>query len=313
MSDVDPTPLPSGGLAAFVAAMEAGSMHGAAQTLELTQSAVTKRVQALEQRVGTRLLERGRFGVRATEAGRVLYPEARAALAALAAAERALRSHADAADRVLTVAASHTVGEFLLPAWLAGFRGERPDVAPQVDIANSPSVLAAVRGGAVHVGFVEGVDDVTDLDSLVVARDELVVVVDAAHRWAHRTTLAARELAAEPYVAREPGSGTRAVATAALAAAGVTLAPHLQMASAQAMKRALAGGAGFALMSALAVEDELRAGTLRAIHLRDLPLTRELHAVRTRDTPTSTAARALWTWLTTHAAPAPAPDTAAAA
>ncbi|HWT91578.1 MAG TPA: LysR substrate-binding domain-containing protein, partial [Solirubrobacteraceae bacterium] len=204
--------------------------------------------------------------------------------------------------RSLSLAASHTVGEFLLPGWLAGFRRERPDVAPQVDIANSPTVLAAVRSGAVHVGFVEGVDDVDDLDALVVAHDELVAVVAAGHRWAHRTTLAARELAEEPYVAREPGSGTRAVATAALAAAGIALEPHLQMASAQAMKRALAGGGAFALMSALAVEDEIRAGTLHAIHVRDLPLTRDLRAVRLPDPRPGTAARTLWTWLTTHAA-----------
>ena len=71
-------PLGSAELVAFVAAAEAGSVHGAAETLQLTQSAVTKRIQAPERRVGGRLFERGRFGVRPTELGRTVYPPASA-------------------------------------------------------------------------------------------------------------------------------------------------------------------------------------------------------------------------------------------
>src|SRR6185312_13685197 len=87
---VTPDPLSGRELAAFVAAVDAHTLHAAADTLALTQSAVTKRVAALERRVGQKLLERGRSGVRPTAAGRALYPEARAALAALERARRAL-------------------------------------------------------------------------------------------------------------------------------------------------------------------------------------------------------------------------------
>src|SRR5699024_2269570 len=83
-------PLSGAELSAFVAAVETGSVHGAADALDLTQSAVTKRLQSLERRTGLRLLERGRFGTRPTEAGRVLHPQARRALESLAATERAL-------------------------------------------------------------------------------------------------------------------------------------------------------------------------------------------------------------------------------
>ena len=101
-----------------MAAVDAHTLYAAADALALTQSAVTKRVAALERRVGQRLLERGRTGVRPTAAGRALYPEARAALAAL---ERARRAVADpGAGAALAVAASHTVAGYLLPGWLAG-------------------------------------------------------------------------------------------------------------------------------------------------------------------------------------------------
>src|SRR5215471_8885725 len=81
-------------LAAFVAAIESGTISGAADALELTQSAATKRLQSLERHLGVGLLERGRFGVRATDAGRLLYPEAKHALAALAHAGAVVGAHA---------------------------------------------------------------------------------------------------------------------------------------------------------------------------------------------------------------------------
>lgn len=296
MPDTVANPLPSTDLAAFVAACEALSMRGAADTLDLTQSAVTKRVLALERRVGATLLERGRFGVRPTAAGRVLYPEAKRALGALRDAEEALASHERRAGDSLALSASHTIGEFLLPDWLARFRAEAPAVHAQVAIVNSTSVLAALRERRAQIGFVEGLDTLDGVDALVVSRDEVAVVVAAGHRWARRRTLRAAELRAEPYVAREEGSGTRTVAAAALAQAGVELAPRLELASAESVKRALASG-GFGLLSRLAVETEVRLGTLRTLPLRDVPLTRELHAVRARRRPLPRPAERFWRWL----------------
>jgi DNA-binding transcriptional LysR family regulator len=292
----DANPLPGSDLATFVAAMDAASVHGAADALNLTASAVTKRLQSLERRLGVTLFDRGRFGLRSTAAARLLYPEAREALVALQRAEDAIRAHRAGAEQLLPLAASHTVGEFLLPGWLAAFRREEPGVRAQVDVVNSPGVVAAVRDGRAAVGFVEGTDALTGLEALVVREDEIVAVVDAGHRWARRRSVRARELTGEPYFTREQGSGTRAVATAALAAAGIELTPALEVASIQGVKRTL-GPAGFALMSALAVEAEERAGTLRAIPVRDVTLTRALRAVRDPAQDAGPTVGRFWDWL----------------
>jgi DNA-binding transcriptional LysR family regulator len=219
-------PLSSAELAAFVVAIETGSVHGAADALGLTASAVTKRLQSLERRAGVVLFDRGRHGLRSTAAARVLYPEAKAALAALGEAELALREHREVNAHALALAASHTIGEFLLPGWLAAFRQEHPDVRAQVDIVNSPGVLAAIRNHDVEIGFVEGLDPLEGLEAITVYRDDLVAVVACTHRWTRRRSLPARELPSEPYLARELGSGTRTVATAALAAVGIELSPR---------------------------------------------------------------------------------------
>lgn len=289
---MDPHPLSSGDLVAFVAAFEAGTVHGAADALGLTPSAVTKRVQSLERRAGATLFDRGRQGLTPTVAAQRLYPPAKEALAALATARESVVDDADG----LVLAASHTIGEYLLPAWIAAFRSRDPAVRPRIDVVNSPGVLKAVRAREAALGFVEGRDPLDGLEALTVQRDEIVAVVAHGHRWERRRSVAARELRAEPWLAREAGSGTRAVAAAALAEAGVTLAPMLEVASTESVKRALRTG-GFALLSRLAIAADVRAGTLHALPVKGLDLTRELRAVRLRDRHRSPQQTAFWSFL----------------
>ena len=295
-----PNPLSSADLSAFVAAFEATTVHGAADALNLTQSAVTKRLQALERRAGVELFLRGRFGVRPTTAGRLLYPEAKQVLAALDHAQAVLDEHRDVADRALSLIASHTIGEFLLPGWLAAFRVHEPGMRAQVEIVNSPSVLEAIREHRVQIGFVEGVDTLHGFESVVVARDTIRVVVSAGHRWARASSVAPEMLGNEPYITREAGSGTRAVAHDALVRLGIEPLPALETASLQSVKRALVDG-GYSLLSPLAVEAEVRAGTLAMIPLRGAELDRELHAVHDCRIRLTALPRRFWEWLQTEA------------
>jgi DNA-binding transcriptional LysR family regulator len=234
--------------------------------------------------------------VRPTAAGRALYPEARAALAALERARRAV-TDADVAS-ALAVAASHTVAGYLLPGWLAGFRAERGTLRIAVEVVNSPGVLAAVRAGRAELGFVEGIDSLDGLESQMLMTDVLECVVHPAHRFARRDSIRPAELLDEAWIAREPASGTRAVAERALRARGITLVPALEAASTEGLKRAVLGG-GFALLSRLAVEQEVANGALAAVPVQELDLRRELRAVRVARRPGPAAL--LWDWLATHA------------
>lgn len=289
-------PLSARDLAAFVAAIETGSVQAAADALALTQSAATKRIQRLEHRLGITLLERERYGVRATGAGRALYADAKEALTALERAEQRLSATAAAEASRLRLAASHTVGGFLLPRWLSAFRAQAPEVHPEVEVVNSPGVLALVRAGDADLGFVEGDDDLAGLQQLPVGGDELVVVVAPGHRWAWRSGISPRELTGEPFYTREPGSGTRAIAEARLAAVGTTLTPSLQVASTESLKRAVLDG-GFAILSRQAVAGELDAGTLVALEIGGVDLHRMFTAVRRRTRRHPPPAERLWRWL----------------
>jgi DNA-binding transcriptional LysR family regulator len=289
-------PLSARDVATFAAAVETGSIQAAADALALTQSAATKRIQRLERRLGVTLLDRGRYGVRPTDAGRSLYPDAKEALTALHRGEQRVRAAGEQAASTLRLAASHTVGGFLLPRWLSGFRAQAPEVHPQVEVVNSPGVLQLVRAGDAEVGFVEGNDDLSGLEWLRVGVDELVVVVRAGHRWARRSSVHPAELRDEPFYAREPGSGTRAVAEERLAAARTVLEPSLQAASTESLKRAVLDD-GFALLSRHAIASELASGTLVALAVSDVDLHRDLVAVRRVSHRHARTANRLWRWL----------------
>lgn len=246
------------------------------------------------------------LGTRATDGGRLLYPEAKQALSALSHAASVVTTYA-AHSPTLRLAASHTIGGFLLPGWLAGYRaGATTPMRAHVEIINSHGVVSAVRNGQVDIGFIESLDAVDGLEAMTIQHDEIVAVVASYHPWVRRRAVPAAVLSRESYLTREQGSGTRAVAAAALATAGVPpLEPTLETASTQSLKRAVLDG-GFTLMSRLAVEAEVRAGTLHALEVTGAELTRQLRAVRRRRPALRADAKRLWSFLSGLADPAPA-------
>jgi DNA-binding transcriptional LysR family regulator len=143
-------------------------------------------------------------------------------------------------------------------------------------------VAAAVRDGGADLGFVEGPDLPPGLASQQVGADRLTVVVPPGHRWERRRSgITAAELAATPLVTREPGSGTRRYFEEALHAHGGLdrVPPVAELSSTTAIKSAVAAGIGPSVLSSLAVAPELAAGTLRAVKVTDLDLSRRLLAV----------------------------------
>jgi DNA-binding transcriptional LysR family regulator len=240
-----------------------------------------------------------------TDAGAVLYPLARQALAALVSAEAAVTSSSQ--HEPLVIHASRTIGETLLPQWLASFRVGAPALRVSVAITNSDEVVRAVRDRTAAIGFIEGpAESMQGLTELVVAHDELRVVVASEHPWARRRAIPLKTLALEPYLAREAGSGTREVAAAALAAKGVELTPALEVSSAEGLKRAVLAG-GFTLLSERVIEPEVAAGVLRAIPVSGVELRRTLRALRRSRPALQGPARALWSWLERAIAPSAQP------
>ncbi|KAA8965845.1 LysR family transcriptional regulator [Mycobacterium sp.] len=271
----------------FLAIARTGSLGAAAREFGLTQQAVSARLASMEAQIGVGLAVRTTRGSQLTPAGAAVAEWAARLIDVAHEVDTHLSSlRAESRQRVKVVA-SQTVAEQLMPNWLVSLRSARPDGAtPEVILTatNSERAIASVRDGTADLGFVESPGQPQGLGSCVVARDELVIVVPPEHKWAKRSGgVSASELAQTPLVSREPHSGIRDSFTAALKQAlGDDLQqapPVLELSSAAAVRAAVLAGAGPAVMSRLAVADDLATGRLRAVAVPELNLRRRIRAI----------------------------------
>lgn len=270
-----------------------GSLSKAARAHSVSQPTASVRIQAVERRLGLRLLERSPTGCRLTPSGQMVAQWARTVVDA--AFELATRASAlrDTLHGRLRVAASLTVADYLMPHWLIELRKWMPEVAVELQVYNSRDVTKQVVAGHIDLGFVEDSCPHRDLVQTEVGRDELVVVVAPFHPWAHRTApVRQAELAAGPLVLRERGSGTRETLERVLGELDSQY-PHLELGSTTAIKAAVGAGAGAAVVSVMSVEQELQTGRLREVPVVGVDLVRHLRGVWREDADLSPPAKEL--------------------
>ncbi|WP_374983803.1 LysR family transcriptional regulator [Streptomyces fradiae] len=269
-----------GALELLLAVARHGSLGRAAREVGITQPAASGRIRSMERQLGVALVDRSPRGSRLTDAGALVTDWARRIVEAAEAFDAGAQALRDRRDSRLRVAASMTIAEYLLPGWLIALRAERPGTAVSLQAGNSAAVAALLLAGDADLGYVEGLAVPDGLDGVVVAHDRLVVVAAPSHRWARRRApVTPAELAEIPLVLREYGSGTRQVLDSALAAHGGLAAPLMELASTTAVKAAAVSGAGPAVLSELAVSEELASRRLVEVPVEGADLRRALRAV----------------------------------
>jgi len=266
-----------GALELLLAVARLGSLGGAARELGITQPAASSRIRSMERQLGVALVDRSPRGSRLTDAGALVTDWARRIVEAAEAFDAGAQALRVRRDSRLRVAASMTIAEYLLPGWLLALRAGRPDTAVSLHAGNSATVAERLLSDEADLGFVEGLTVPSGLDSVVIAHDHLIVVTAPGHVWARRRrALEATELAATPLILREKGSGTRQVLDAAL---GGLARPLIELSSTTAVKAAAVSGAGPAVLSELAVGEELAMRRLVRVPVEGVSLARDLRAV----------------------------------
>lgn len=263
----------------LVAVVDEGSVGAGARSMGMAQSNASRLISRLEATAGTPLLQRGprgsvptARGVELAEAARTLLKQSRHFMGVLGAGKAA-------GPVELRVGASQTVAENLLPAWLAELRRRLPEVRVQLQVLNSAQVISKVQHGTLQLGFVETPHLPVGISAAVVQEDELAVVVGPEHPWAERHgSLGLQELARTPLVVRERGSGTRE-ALEQLLAGREAAEPAQVLHSNAAVRIAVASGAGPAVLSELALREQLASGTLLRVPLDGETPNRPLTAV----------------------------------
>ena len=260
---------------------EHGSLTSAAAVAGISQPSASKRMSAFERRLGLTLLDRSRRGSALTPSGVVVCGWAQRVLDQMSVLVDGVAALRREHTPQLSLAASLTVAEHLLPVWLGDLRRIAPKLHVGLQVVNSSRVCELVSREGVELGFVESPGGLRGLRSRVVASDRLILVVAPDHPWARRRRpVGAAELSATALISREPGSGTRETADRALVAAGFRpVTPLLELGSGTAVRSAVAAGAGPALLSELVVAPDLAAGVLTEVPTAEVDLGRTLRAV----------------------------------
>ncbi|RRQ25045.1 LysR family transcriptional regulator [Rhodococcus sp. Eu-32] len=266
----------------MVSVARLGSMSAAGREHGMSQQAVSARIRAAERDIGLRVFHRTTSGVELTPEGVAVLEWAESVLTAADTFATGVQSLLQEDRAHLTVAASMTVAEHLVPGWVVMMRSRYPDVTTQVRLMNSTEVAQHVLDGRADLGFVEGPDVPSGLGVRVVAADELVVVTGAGHPWARRGSVTVDELAATPLVQREPGSGTR---TTYENTVHPSAQPLLELNSVTAIKSAVATAHAPGVLSSLAVDTDIRDGRLIRVVVDGLSMPRQLRAIWNRQEP----------------------------
>jgi DNA-binding transcriptional LysR family regulator len=278
----------------FIAVAEKQHVTQAASQLNLTQSATSAAIAALETRYGIKLFDRVGRGIVLTQTGRDFLNEARAVVARAKAAARVLDDLAGLKRGSLTLAASQTVANYWLPPRIEAFHKAHPGIDLHVTIANTEQVAQAVNRGNADLGFVEGEVDDPSLAVRKMEGDSLAIVIGASHPWIGKTRIAPKHLTETCWILREPGSGTRSMFEAALKKFGIKLSDldiRLELPSNEAVRTAVESGESATAISDLVVAQSLAAGTLHRVKL-DLPK-RWFFALRHKERYASQAEKAL--------------------
>ena len=247
------------------------SFTKAAETLFMTQPAVTFQVKQLEEHLNARLFDRSQGRITLTAAGALALEYAERILALWGELDTRMRELAGQAAGPLAIGASMTIGEYVLPQLIGKFKARFPAVVPTLFVGNSEAVQERVAERTLDLGFIEGDSHLPSLASEVCCEDELQVVCAPSHPFAKQPFLLPAMLTQHPYISREAGSGTRAVIDHYLEKAGI--APDavnavVELGSPEALKGLVATGLGFAIMSRVIALKEAQLGELVQVPLR---------------------------------------------
>jgi DNA-binding transcriptional LysR family regulator len=274
----------------FKTVAELGTITRAARRLNLSTSAVSQQITQIEQHYGCKLFLRTGHGVTLTESGEVLYRYIVSLLNTVAESKRQLDQINQGTSPAVSIGASFTVAEYLLPKILPHY-GQQTPIRVSLTMANSQAIMDQVVHGEIAVGLIEATLSHPDVIIRPFWTDRLVIVVHRDHRFKDRSVVDLEDFLSEPILLREPGSGTRMVLESSLSAIGLgleSLNVRMILGTTQAIKAMVAAGVGISAMSPLVLSHEERS-RFHLVTVQGLDLYRHFSVVHPPETSSAVA------------------------
>ena len=247
------------------------SFTKAAEQLFMTQPAVTFQVKQLEEHFSARLFERSHGRIALTPTGELVLDYAERILGLSAELDKRVSELTGAVSGPLLLGCSMTIAEFILPRVLGEFKARHPQVQAHMTVANSETIENRVADHTIDLGLIESPSHLPGLHTEVCCDDELVMICAPGYKLSRLKAVTAAQIAGEPYISRESGSGTRQFADNWFRESGVMpedLNIVMELGSPEAIKGVVETGIGVAIMSSATVIKDLRLGSLVALPLQ---------------------------------------------
>ncbi|WP_339224580.1 selenium metabolism-associated LysR family transcriptional regulator [Paenibacillus sp. FSL H8-0332] len=288
----------------FYTVSERGSFSAAAQTLHMTQPAVTMQIQALEDYFGTKLFDRSTKKIILTEAGLTLMPFAVRSMQLMRETDQAMSAFTHMLEGRLMLGASLTIGEYVLPRLLGPFGKEYPNISIMMKVMNTSQIMDEIHKHQLNFGLIEAPVSHPDMVIEPVMGDELKLIVPGEHPLAVQSEVTLAQALAYPFVLRERGSGTRRVMEEQLEANGLDPAVMqivMELGSTGAVKSAVEAGLGITIISTSSVKHEVALGLLKIVNLTDASFKRQFYAIHLKSTLLPISAVTFLSFLRQHA------------
>ncbi|SIO42614.1 DNA-binding transcriptional regulator, LysR family [Rhodovulum sp. ES.010] len=284
----------------FQAVARHQSYTAAAEELNLTQPAVFAQVKQLEERLGMALLERVGKRMFLTDAGRVVLEGARDTLEGLERMKMRLADMRGLREGRLKLAIVSTA-QYFMPRLLGDFCTANPGIEVTLTVTNRQTMLERLAANEDDLCVLGTVPDGLDVVATAIANNPIVAVARYDHPLVGQRAIAPERIARKPFILREPGSGTRLAAERFFRARGLSLPMRMELGSNEAIKQAVIGGLGIAMLSRDTLALEGQTGVLKVLDLSGFPLMRQWQAAYPRGKHLSVAAEAFLDHLVAHA------------
>src|SRR5690625_31288 len=247
----------------------------------MTQPAVSQYIRSFEEHIGCRLLERNSKYVRLNKAGEIVYHHAKEIHSLYDRMQNLIDDLTSNASGPLSIGASYSFGEYVLPSYIAKLKKKYPKVKPIVTIGNTAEIAKGVRQHQLDIGIVEGyIDHKEQFHIDVLAEDNMIIVANENHPLIQtKRPTSKKDLENEVWVLREDGSGTREGTEILFKQLGISPKNNVTFGSTQAIKEAVRAGLGVSLLSYWTVQKEIEDGELRTLYLPELPFKRKFSII----------------------------------
>ncbi|NKB77680.1 MAG: LysR family transcriptional regulator [Gammaproteobacteria bacterium] len=260
------------------------SFTKAAESLHMTQPAVTFQIRQLEEYFNTRLFDRTHNRINLTKAGELVKRYADSIILLYSEMDNEVRTLTGDVQGPLVVGASTTIGEYFIPSVIGAYQSSFPHVKVRLNVANTNGIIHMVENNQIDIGIVEGPVNNKNLITDIIWDDELVVVCPTEHPLATKSSILISDLATHSFISREEGSGTREVVENYLLNNSTTIDSLniiMEFGSPESIKNAVAAGLGISILSIATMEKELALCSLKAIPL-EKPIRRSFSIVHQR-------------------------------